>query len=59
MKRLSKDTLYIAEKTQLFKDLPSKLMPLWTKFTQCTNNHYKEENQTWAQRTRTQVHQHK
>jgi hypothetical protein len=26
-------------------------MSLWTKVTQYTNNHFKEANQTWTQRT--------
>jgi hypothetical protein len=45
-KRLSKDRVQKEEKTQLYKVLPSKLMPLWTEVTQYINNHYKEANQT-------------
>jgi hypothetical protein len=51
MKRLRKDRVQREEKTHLYKVLPSKLMPLWTKFTQYTNNHFKEGNQSWTQGT--------
>jgi hypothetical protein len=50
-KRLNKDRVRRAEKAQLSKVLPNKLRSLWTEVTQYTNNHYKEANQTRAQRT--------
>jgi hypothetical protein len=50
-KILSKDMVQREEKTQLSKILPSKPMTLWTEVTQYTNNHYKEGNKKWSQKT--------